>query len=61
MEFFRQEYQSGLPFPTPGDLPAPEVEPVFLVPLALAGGFIITVPPGKIVLLVEEQFFWWSL
>ena len=27
MEFFRQEYQSGLPFPSPGDLPNPGIEP----------------------------------
>ena len=28
MGFLRQEYWSGLPFPTPGDLPDPGVEPV---------------------------------
>ena len=27
MEFTRQEYQSGLPFPSPGDLPNPGTEP----------------------------------
>ena len=27
MEFFRQEYWSGLPFLSPGDLPDPEIEP----------------------------------
>ena len=27
MEFSRQEYWSGLPFPSPGDLPYPEIEP----------------------------------
>ena len=27
MEFFRQEYWSGLPFPPPGDLPHPMIEP----------------------------------
>ena len=27
MEFFRQEYWSGLPFPPPGDLPDPGIEP----------------------------------
>ena len=27
MEFFRQEYQSGLPCPPPGDLPNPGIEP----------------------------------
>ena len=28
MEFFRQEYWSGLPFPPPGDLPDPGIKPV---------------------------------
>ena len=27
MEFSRQEYWSGLPFPSPGDLPYPEIKP----------------------------------
>ena len=27
MEFSRPEYWSGLPFPSPGDLPNPEIEP----------------------------------
>ena len=27
MGFFRQEYWSGLPFPSPGDLPDPDIEP----------------------------------
>ena len=27
MEFSRQEYWSGLPFPSPGDLPNPRTEP----------------------------------
>ena len=27
VEFFTQEYWSGLPFPTPGDLPSPGIEP----------------------------------
>ena len=27
MGFSRQEYWSGLPFPSPGDLPYPEIEP----------------------------------
>jgi len=26
MEFSRQEYWSGLPFPTPGDLPDPGIK-----------------------------------
>ena len=27
MKFHRQEYRSGLPFPSPGDLPDPGIEP----------------------------------
>ena len=47
MEFYRQEYWSGLPFPSPGDLPDSGIEPVSLVSPALAGGFFTTEPPGK--------------
>ena len=39
MEFSRQEYWSGLPFPTPGDLPNPEIEPMSVVSPVLAGRF----------------------
>ena len=38
VEFSRQEYWSGVPFPTPGDLPNPEIEPKGLVSPALASG-----------------------
>ena len=44
MGFSRQEYWSGLPFPPPGDLLNPGIEPVSP---ALAGGFFTTKPPGK--------------
>ena len=47
MEFCRQEYWSGLPLPTPGDLPNLRIEAMFLVSSALAGGFFITEAPGK--------------
>ena len=47
MEFSRQEYQIGLPFPNPGCLPDPGIEPVSLVSWALTGGFFTTEPPGK--------------
>ena len=39
--FSRQEYWSGLPFTTPGDLPKPWIQPSSLVPLALAGRQIV--------------------
>ena len=45
MGFSRQEYWSGLPFPTPGDLPNPEIKPTSPVSLALAGRFFTTVSP----------------
>ena len=44
MEFPRQEYWSGLSFPSPGDLPNPEVK---LTSPPLAGRFFTTEPPGK--------------
>ena len=41
MGFLRQEYWSGLPFLSPGDLPEPGIEPVSLKSPALGGGFFI--------------------
>ena len=38
-EFSRQEYWSGLPFPPPGDLPNPEMEPVSPASPAQTGRF----------------------
>ena len=42
MDFPRQEDWSELPFPTPGDLPDPGIEPVSLASPALAGVFFTT-------------------
>ena len=42
MEFSRPECHSGLPFPTSGDHPDPGLEPMSLVPSALAGRFFPT-------------------
>ena len=42
MEFFRQEYWSGLPLPPPGDLPHLGTESTSIGPPALAGRFFIT-------------------
>ena len=44
MEFSMQEYCSGLPFPSPGDLPDPGIEPMSP---AFAGRFFTTEPPAK--------------
>ena len=50
MGFPRQEYWSGLPFPPPGDLPNPGIEPSSLASPALADKFFTTEPPGKPIL-----------
>ena len=44
MGFPRQEYWSGLPFPFPGDLPDPGIEPMSP---ALTGGFFTSELSGK--------------
>ena len=44
MGFPRQEYLRELPFPSPGDLPDPEIESASP---GLSGGFFTTEPPGK--------------
>ena len=44
LEFSRQEYWSGVPFSTPGNLPDPGMEPGSP---ASVGGFFTTAPPGK--------------
>ena len=44
MGFPRQEYWSGLPFPSSGDLPDPGIKPAYP---ALAGRLFTTGPPGK--------------
>ena len=44
MGFSRQEYWSGLPFPFPGDLPNPGIEPGSL---ALQADALPSEPPGK--------------
>ena len=46
-EFSRQEYCSGLPFPSLEDLLNPGIEPTFLASPELAGSFFTMVPPGK--------------
>ena len=44
MGFFRQEYWSGLPFPSPVDLPNPGIEPGSP---ALKADALPSKPPGK--------------
>ena len=57
MEFSRQEYWSGLPFPSPGDLPDPGIKPRSP---ALQADALPSEPPGKLSVLIlmikwEEQ------
>ena len=42
MEFPRQEYWSGVLFPTPGGLPNPGIKPMSLASPEVAGGFFTT-------------------
>ena len=57
MGFSRQEYWSGLPFPSPGDLPKPGIEPVSS---ALQTDTLPSEPPGKpctsLVMLITVMF-----
>ena len=47
MGFFRQEYWSGLPFPPPGHLPNPGIEPTSPVSPALQADSLPTKLLGK--------------
>ena len=42
LELRKQEYWSGLSFPTPGDLPDSGIKPASLASLALTGRFFTT-------------------
>jgi len=44
MEFSRQEYWNGYPFPSPGDLPDPGIKPRSP---ALQADSLLSEPPGK--------------
>ena len=47
MGFSRKEYWSGLPFPSPWNLPNPGIELMSFASPALTGGFFTTEPPWK--------------
>ena len=55
MEFSRQEYWTGLPFPSLGYLPDPGVEPTSLRSPALTDGFFTTEPTFFVI--VVDFFF----
>ena len=47
MGFSRQEYWSGLPFPPPGNLPDPGIEPTSLMSPVWQSGSLPLAPPGS--------------
>ena len=47
MGFSRQEYQSGLPSPPPGNHVDPGIKPLSLMSPALQVGFLPLAPPGS--------------
>ena len=47
MRFSKQEHWSGLPFPSPGDLPDPGIKPTSLCLLHWQVGSLPLAPPGK--------------
>ena len=52
MGFSRQEYWNGLPFPSPGDLPDPGIEPMSPV---LQADALTSEPPGKPIFKTDNQ------
>ena len=52
MEFSRQESWSGLPFPAPGDLPNPGIEPESVASPALQTDFLLLSHRGYIYTLL---------
>ena len=53
MGFSRQEYWSGLPFPSPGDLPDPGIEPRSPT---LQADTLTSEPPGKLIYSIPKYF-----
>ena len=65
MGFPGEEYCSGLPFPTPGDLPDPGIEPLSLTSPTLEGGFFTTSATWEAHAMLCTIFKWdlglWSM
>ena len=53
MDFSRQEYWSGLPFPSPGDLPNPGIQPGSP---SLQADALPSEPPGKQEVLITTPY-----
>ena len=58
LEFSKQEYWSGLPFPTPEDLPDPGIKLASTVSPAFQVDSLPTEPPGKPSLLLHKTSLW---
>ena len=56
MVFPRQAYWSGFPFPSPGDLPHPGIEPASLVSPALESDSLPAEPMGKAIKVAWNHF-----
>ena len=63
MGFFRLEYQSGLPFPPPGDLPDPVIKPECPGSPALQKDYLPSEPSGKpgILRCLFHQYFFFYI
>ena len=59
MGFSRQEYWSGLPFPSPGDLLDTGMEPMSLMSPALAGGFFTTCATWEKIEITQMSISGW--
>ena len=58
MEFSKKEYWSGLPFPPPGDLPDPGIEPCLLCLLHWQVDSLPLVWDGWMALLIQWTWVW---
>ena len=56
VEFSRQEYWNGLPFPPPGDLPNPEMKLTFPRSPALTGRFFTTAPGTPFLYILNGKY-----
>ena len=55
VEFSRQEYWSGLPFPSSGNISNPGIKPMFPAFSKWYSGFFTTEPPGKTILKITQS------
>ena len=61
MRFPKQEYRSGLPLPSPGDLPDPGIKATSLASPALAGEFFATSATWEALGRHTELDFHWTV